>query len=194
MSPKRGTNSDQLRRRPPGGGTMVEPVLATARYYQGNLRVGELATGGGIDDRLRLSPWWIPHDVAVDRIGVEVTTGQATGSTRLGIYESGSDGLPDKLLIDAGTIDSSTTGFKEITIDVKLVGQHLYWTGFVHNVDSIDYRRPSVQDQPSMGRTAGGDTNPVGGMTMNHTFAALPDPVTSLTFGGGNQEIRLRIV
>ena len=67
----------------------------------------------------------------IDRIGVEVTTGGTAGAVvRLGIYEPGADGLPATKLLDAGTIDSTSTGFKEITISQALT-PGLHWLAAV---------------------------------------------------------------
>lgn len=55
-----------------------------------------------------------------DRIGIEVTTGgSATCALRLGIY-NGAGGVPTSVLLDAGTVDGTTTGAKEITISQTL--------------------------------------------------------------------------
>ncbi len=192
MSPKRGFDAEQLRRSTPGGGG-IESLAITGRYLQGTWSVGSPVTGSSIADRLRFSPWWIWEELVVDRIGVHVTVAQATGSTRIGIYESDSAGIPSKLLVDAGTIDSSTTGFKEITIAEILLGQRLYWACFVNNVGSIDLRGAAGVTASSVGRTAGSDVNGIAGLTMVHSFAALPDPATSVVAGGGNHEVRLRV-
>lgn len=45
-------------------------------------------------------------------IGLDITTFQASGLVRLGVrYDDGS-GMPGALLVDAGTIDASTNGYK----------------------------------------------------------------------------------
>ena len=61
-----------------------------------------------------------------DRIGLEVTTGVATAVVRLGIrYDNGSC-YPSTLLLDAGTIDAASNGFKEITIS-QLLNPGRWW-------------------------------------------------------------------
>jgi len=54
-----------------------------------------------------------------DRIGIEVTTAVASSTVRLGIFQC-VGGVPTTRVLDAGTIDSSTTGAKEITISQSL--------------------------------------------------------------------------
>jgi len=49
-----------------------------------------------------------------------VGTGVAGATVRGGIYNSDSSGFPGTLLIDAGTVDASTTGYKSIAINITL--------------------------------------------------------------------------
>ncbi len=152
-----------------------ELAYTAGRYYMGSAHDGNGAqTVGTIADRLRTSPIYITRNVKIDRLGVHVITAQASGSTRFGIYESDSDGLPDKLVIDAGTIDSTTTGFKEITVDVTLRGPRIYWAAFVQAVNSVDLR--GHDSMPSMGVVAGGDVTHQNAVSKTHTFGVLPDP------------------
>lgn len=67
------------------------------------------------------------------RIGVEVTTEIVSSSARLGIYEN-HYGLarPGVLILDAGTVDTSTTGFKEIVISRPMT-EGIYWLAMVSN-------------------------------------------------------------
>jgi len=64
---------------------------------------------------------YFPVSVATtfDRIGVEITGAVASSTVRLGIYNI-VNSLPTTLVLDAGTVDSSTTGAKEITISQTL--------------------------------------------------------------------------
>lgn len=156
-----------------------ELAYASARYYAGHPSAAGAIEQSSIDDNLRCGPMFIARDIQIDRIGIHVLTAQATGSTRLGIYEPGDDGLPGRLLIDAGTVDTSTSGFKEITVDVVLRGPRVYWGAYVHNVDSIGLRVRS--NFTSLGFGSGGDVNPDTGVNLTHAFGVLPDP-----HGGGS--------
>ena len=61
----------------------------------------------------------IPARTVFNRIGIEVTTAVASTTIRLGVYKM-LDGVPDELVYDAGTVDSGTTGVKEVTGDFTL--------------------------------------------------------------------------
>lgn len=102
------------------------PKRGGSVYYSGALS----GTVGGGDpatlSRLFAIPFSPGRALTLDRIGIEVVTTGAGSATRLGIYND-SDGKPDTLLLDAGTVDSSTsTGFKEATIS-QVLNNAWYW-------------------------------------------------------------------
>lgn len=66
-------------------------------------------------------PLDVPAGTVLDRIGINVTTAAASGVVRLGV-RADSNGYPGALLVDASTIDASTTGSKELTISVTTTG------------------------------------------------------------------------
>jgi len=67
------------------------------------------------EGRLMLTPYWAPKSFSISRIALYVATAGSSGSVvRIGAY-SDDDGIPGTLLFDAGTVDSTTTGEKEIT-------------------------------------------------------------------------------
>lgn len=67
------------------------------------------------------------------RIGVEVTTEIAGSAARLGIYQNlYGKATPSVLMLDAGTVSTETTGFKEIVISQEMT-PGLYWLALVTN-------------------------------------------------------------
>lgn len=80
------------------------------------------ATSGGLApgaNTLAVMPIWIPKTMSFDRISVEVVNASASTVIRLSIWRT-SEEYPTTPLLDAGTVDSSSTGFKEITINQQL--------------------------------------------------------------------------
>jgi len=74
-----------------------------------------------------------------DRIGIYIGTAQAGGLTRLGIYDHDPVNFkPRTLLLDAGEVDASTTGIKELIIDITL-SRGIYWLALNGNVANIGY-------------------------------------------------------
>jgi hypothetical protein len=79
---------------------------------------GTTAPGAGT---LRAMPLDLAASATLDRIGVEVTTAAASTTAELAIYNhDATTDRPGTLLLDAGSIDTSTTGFKELTISQTL--------------------------------------------------------------------------
>lgn len=69
---------------------------------------------------LHVRPFLVPVRRAFDRIGVNVTGAAAAGGVlRFGIYADGG-GVPGSLLVDAGTVSSTSTGAREVTISQTL--------------------------------------------------------------------------
>ena len=66
-------------------------------------------------------------NMVADRIGVSVSTAGAGTSVRLGIFEYTNNTMT--LVDDCGTVDTSTTGIKELTINVTLTKGKLYMLG-----------------------------------------------------------------
>jgi len=99
----------------PNGGYFVG-----TRYYYGWPYFTNNNTGNAlVADRLYARPFMVGKTTTFERIGCNIITAAASSSIRLGIYNF-ENGLPTTLVLDAGTIDSSTTGVKEITISQQL--------------------------------------------------------------------------
>lgn len=104
--------------------------LNSGRYYGAlGYLVGQTQTLSA--NRLFAQPIFIGNSVNLDRIGIEVTTAVASTNIRLLIY-SDLNGLPNNLLLNAGVVDSSTTGVKELTI-TQFVSSGVYWLVCVSN-------------------------------------------------------------
>jgi hypothetical protein len=96
-----------------------------SRFSAQHLGLGTTQPNGA---ELRVTPIVIRETMTIDRIGVEVTTVGSAGSvTRLGVWRD-NNGVPGLLLLDAGTVDSTTTGLREITIS-QLLTPGIYWLG-----------------------------------------------------------------
>lgn len=111
-------------------------IRKTGRYFGPFLTGGTVATQAlASANSLRAFPFFVPKTAKFDRIAIRVST-LATGTTprvRLGVYEDKGDGTvyPGALVLDAGEVDVSSTGLKEITIDLTLKGGKMYWLSLV---------------------------------------------------------------
>jgi len=121
----------------------------------------------------------LPRGATFDRIGIDVYTGVAGSHVRLGIYKDDDlDGYPESLVLDAGVVDTATSGEKIVAIDQHLE-PGLYFIAFISD------------DAPAVWLTSTpGYPSPLGlGGTIGYPrfiyekasvgYAALPDPFTA---------------
>ena len=78
---------------------------------------------------MRCRPIFIPETQTYTGISTYVDAAGTTGAVvRLGIYDTDSSGKPVNLVLDAGTISSTTTGVKTITISQSLTAGKYFLT------------------------------------------------------------------
>lgn len=119
-------------------------------------------------------PVWVPETVDVDRICVEITTGVGAGPTvTLAIYDSTADDAPGNLVLNAGTIDPTSPGVKEITIDQTLT-RGMWWLS-MHTNEKITYRA-IVGTLPGVPSKAGGSYFSMVSNTLLRTSQPLFSP------------------
>lgn len=103
---------------PSGASGIPRSIYKTGWYYTA---AANTQTHIPVEAEMRCSPFFVAEDITLDRIGLEVTSAGTAGALiRLGIYEDNGDGIPGALVIDAGTVDATTTGVKEIVISQAL--------------------------------------------------------------------------
>jgi hypothetical protein len=103
----------------------------TGEWYSTRGPVATAVLGGtnATTGRLQCIPVYL-HAGTIDRIGVYTTVAGSGTTWRLGIYPSGTGGIPDgqARLIDAGTVDmGATAGLLAITISQSIATAGLYW-------------------------------------------------------------------
>jgi hypothetical protein len=136
-------------------------------------------------NRIYMTPFLMSKTQTITRIGINVGV-TVVGGARLGIYNA-DEGLPSSLVLDAGTVSTSTTGEKEITISQSLSpGQ--YFAAVLCDV-AAGLKRPRNQTSAELIGSAGGivaiDQQAALGHSGFHPYANgdLPDPFT----GTGDQ-------
>lgn len=115
-----------------GAGLASNVNYATGRYYgpSEDVSSGVVTT---VIDRLWVTPFEVGRVTTFDRIASEVTiVGSGGNLLRMGIYGT-TNGLPDNLILDAGTSDASLLGAFEKVINQQLV-PGLYWLGMASQV------------------------------------------------------------
>jgi hypothetical protein len=157
----------------------IAPAITNDRYFS-SYAGQTTSVRAMVANRLFFVPLVIPNAITATRIGINVTTAVA-GSARVGLYNDAA-GIPSgAALLDAGTVNTGTTGEKEITISQALT-PGLYWIAIVtDNTCSVTAEALGQgANVPNLGSLTG-----VGGAItccyQTHTFGALPT-VGSLTW------------
>jgi|SRR5687768_5577281 len=133
---------------------------------------------------IRLYPFYIHEEVAIDRLGVCVTTLFAGGNIQAAIYASDPDThMPiGNVLVSSGNMSGSATGSVEATVSVTLQ-PGLYWaaTNCDNTTNTMDgngststwmARSIGSVNQSSCISTGGGTLS---GFTFAQTFGTWPD-------------------
>ncbi|MDQ0273003.1 hypothetical protein J2S17_004897 [Cytobacillus purgationiresistens] len=71
-------------------------------------------------------PFPVSEPTTFDAIAIKVDGGATNTKARLGIYKDNGNCYPGKLILDAGEVDTATTGVKSIPISLNL-DKGLYW-------------------------------------------------------------------
>ncbi len=166
--------------------TTTTPWMAhvAGRYYISQVLTGSQSANLAqpAANTLIGQPFFVPVTATYTGIAIHVTTAAALTEARLGIYNDNT-GVPGSLVLDAGTVATTSTGAKEITISQSLSGPAWYWVACVTNSGTPLYSGCTPASNLSwLGVTTTTGTNNVyAAWTVAFTYAALPDPFT----GGG---------
>jgi hypothetical protein len=121
-------------------------------------------------------PFLVLKTEAFDRISIYVNTLAIEGKARLGIYYD-SNTSPGALLLDAGEVDTSTTGAKEIAIN-QILAPGLYWLAIIYSVTPVILACNQVINVLGFG-TPSFSSNAIGNSTCyltSQAYGELPNP------------------
>ena len=150
--------------------------LSTGRYYS-SPGVNALTTLTLTINTLYAIPILLPELHTATTINIEVTTQSAGNNLRMGIY-SDLSGVPDTLILDAGTVSLTGTGNKAISISQSLP-MNWYWLALVANGAAAVRALSQTNAMPMLGFSSGTDTTIHVGWSVAFTYAALPSTFTS---------------
>ena len=139
-----------------------------------------LVTRAMVVNTLYAMQFFVGRTMTFDRIACQVVTADAGKSIRLGIYNNGINLYPGTLVLDAGTVSTTATGVKLITISQQLT-RGLYWVAAVS--DGAPSMKATLVTAPVTGIDATDFSNLGGSYKVAFSYAALPDPFTA---GGVN--------
>lgn len=171
-----------------GGGD----YFRTGYYYLGCPYAGWLDSGWKTAGLMEVRPFWVPVRRAFDRMGIFVNSASAGSSYRMGIYNS-NGGRAGSLLLDAGTVDTTTTGAKAATISVTL-DPGVYFIAAVSQGGAPTVTRfPNPTPQPFFSNVTSPDSSAFGFMEqMSGITGALPSSFTSSGSGHSAPAVSMR--
>lgn len=129
---------------PNAGGHISQGFYDTAK---GTVATGTLA---GVAGRVDMVPFATSKDVRIDQLGVAVSAFVASAAGRVFVYDTNSDGWPDKLLYVSGDLDFGQNGFKGANVDFTFVRGRQYWVGVWHS-STATVRATPLADCYSLG-------------------------------------------
>ncbi|MCZ7404307.1 MAG: hypothetical protein O8C67_05160 [Candidatus Methanoperedens sp.] len=120
-------------------------------YYSGTIidLPGTVSHGAGADE-IDAVPIIFSRTTKVDRIAIDVTIAcgavciTAGANIRLGLYKDNGNVYPGALIQDAGAVDISGTGIREIAINQTLT-QGLYWLVSTYHTPAVCAVPPTVR-------------------------------------------------
>ena len=164
----------------------------TNNYYFPYLMASAGGTGTLSPNQIYYVAFFVRQKTTFTRIGIQVTTSSGT-IARLGIYNA-ADGRPTSLVLDCGTVSTTTTGEKEATISQSLnVG--FYFLAVVSDGSPFIYftTNTAAATSYSLGQTT--RTTQVYSFNAGNGSTTLPNPAqTSLASAGTAAAISLRVV
>ena len=145
---------------------------------------GSTSTTNLNNNSMRYEPVIVDTPITLDQLAIEVTTLAASGLARLGIFNSDLDWQPTTLVVDAGTVDCSTTGVKTASISTTLAaGNYLFAVIANATIGVRAYLGASLNY--GFG-TALGNTAVLPQWTATVSFAAFASNPTKWTGNGGD--------
>jgi len=97
----------------------------------------------------------VAKTVSIVQLLAEVTAAGSAGAVgRLGLWADGADGYPAALIVDAGTIDCTTTGVKTVTVAQTLTPGR-YWLSYTAQVATATVRGDIGRDTTTPSNLSG---------------------------------------
>jgi hypothetical protein len=167
------------------------PAWPTASYYYytGWVANGYVSNTAMTIDEIVYVPFWCPTPVTLAALVMNVTT-LAAGNCRVGIYtaaESSGTIVPSALLVDAGTFDTSTTGYKEVATTQALAGDTLYFLASLFSAaPQVSNWSTTESVWGSMRYSTGSSRWPT--WIQSYTYGTLPSSASGFTPGAATND------
>lgn len=152
--------------------------VVAGRFYDNSFQGTASSTLAGAANRMDLAPFYTSVPLAIDQIGVAVSTAVAASNVKVVIYSTGSDGWPEDLLYETANLSCATTGYKSESLTFSFNSGTMYWVGVRHS-STATLRTINVSSAVNLGLTGSTATTYANVLRSTVTFAnAAPDPYT----------------
>jgi hypothetical protein len=170
--------------------TFGHSILMSGYWYLPHGLATISNTGTMTQSALGFTPLYIAKSTSINKLGLYVATLAASSTIRLGVFANSTasnSAYPGTLVVDAGSVDSTTTGSKVITLGTAItLNPGLYWLAAVAQggapvvyvtVSTITYpHSPMGSASAILGPGSGNNTWTSAGVT-----GALPGTVGALS-------------
>ena len=154
------------------------PVIPREDYFFA-APVGVRTTLTATDDRVYFVPVALTRRCDISSLGVEVTTGAASTTARVGLYTSDEFGRPASLIKEAAaTLDTSTTGVKTTTLGALDLAPGVYHVAVKVDGAAVALRAVNGDSCAVATGDASGDVD--GAAAAGETFYASSSVATAL--------------
>ncbi len=155
-------------------GLFGKSLSRTPGKYYGPLGGSNVTTTStAMVNKIYAVPFLVLVEETFDRISITIQTA-AAGNARLGVYRDNGY-APGSLLVDAGEIDTGTTGDKEIVIN-QILSPGLYWLAIIYSAAPKVYAPNFTVNLLGLGsNNVQGSGNGMVYLT-DQAYGALPDP------------------
>ncbi|HQZ81645.1 MAG TPA: hypothetical protein PLR83_00365 [Pyrinomonadaceae bacterium] len=107
--------------------------IVVGNYYDSCFHASAQGTLAGAANRLTLFPFYTSDHLAINDIGVLVSTAVAAAQGKVLIYGSGADNWPSDKLFESSPLDFSTIGYKGAAINFTFDAGRQYWLGLTES-------------------------------------------------------------
>ncbi|MEM5854469.1 MAG: hypothetical protein QW228_08950 [Candidatus Aenigmatarchaeota archaeon] len=152
--------------------TEIYSYRRAARYHTMAFggATGTLAVGA---NTLRVLPFLVAKTTRFDRIAIHVTTAASGTTVLLGMYDD-ENVYPKNLIASFGTVDSASTGLRELSINLTLE-PGLYWLALISNGNPTLGGVAASACPAILGGTTPNET-PANSYYITQTTQTLPHP------------------
>jgi hypothetical protein len=159
-----------------------------ARYYAGEaLSPSASGTLTLSANTMYATPFAIRQQQVWTKIGVNVSTAQATASAYLGIYRM-ENGKPTSLVGTPGTVSLATTGLKELTIS-EMLPQGMYAVFILPNISAVVITAGTLSNDAiaTVGTTTFGGAETL--ITGSYTYGVPPAAFPTVVYATGSSPL-----